>query len=336
MSEDLKPKKSAPLIDLSLMSERERAIYDALSKEEKPIYLGLGPGSRKDFDVPEFNKLPWEQVYDKGNAFITLGLDRPGDETTGFGANAATHCGAIDLVAGRKGWLARKRRKRSGTIRIVDNDPVLDAARVYICQKSDPDGYFGIKPGKVGNTSLESPRSTIVAKADTLRFVARENIKFVTKTDLRNSQGAVLSDLDKRIFGIDLMAMNGAGGQQPLVKGQNLVVLLTVLTKAIQQIASITNTYIVQTREIHKAVLKHKHFAPLFGKATAPDFENVIPTTINSMIDNVTNVDVGINDTQMAFNQIVLEYLTLPGGSEFVDPKRTGSNYILSAYNTTN
>jgi hypothetical protein len=310
-------KRNNKLIDTQLMSDRDKAVYDALPADEKLIWLGFGIGERRNFDVPEFNKLPWEQVHQKGNAFITLGLDRNGDETSGFGAQGATHCGAVDIVAGRKGFLARKRRKRSGTIKIVDNDFVLDAARLYLSQRANPDGYFRLMPGNVGNTSEEEPRSAAVLKADAVRIVGRENIKLVTRTDLMNSQGGILTNMIKGSYGIDLMAMNGAGGQQPLVKGDNLVELLTTMIQLIQQLASTFTTYVVETRKFQTALITHDHLAPFFGNMTAPDFRSNIPTGINTLINNVCNVDVGARTTQMAFNQLIFEYLNSPGGAEF-------------------
>lgn len=332
------------LIDLEAMSPRERAFYESLPEHEKPLFLGYGKFKRKDFDVPEFNRALWEKVYENGNAFITLGLDRPGMPDTGFGGKRASRCATIDLVAGRMGHHARKRDANTGEIKEWDNNFVADAARVYISQRSDPDGNFRIAKGSVGNTTMEEPRSTIVAKADTLRFVARENIKIVTRTDNLNSQGGHVSTLNKKFLGIDLMAANGAGGQQPLVKGERLAEYLGILTDMIQQLTSLVNTYASQTREFHQTILTHDHFTMFYGTLTAPDFEGVIPQGIRTLIDNVTNVEVGAATTQAAFNQLKIEYLE-PTGVSFIDdfnedlPGRQGTmgaKSILSSYNTTN
>ena len=87
---------------------------------------------------------------------------------------------------------------------------------------SNVDYFFALKPGTVGNTTTDSPRSTVALKADTLRFIARENIKLVTKTDWKNSQGGELTNMVQSNFGINLIAMNDDKDMQPLVKGNNL------------------------------------------------------------------------------------------------------------------
>ena len=113
------------LIDLEAMSPRERAFYESLPEHEKPLFFGYGKFKRKDFDVPEFNRALWEKVYENGNAFITLGLDRPGMPDTGFGGKRASRCATIDLVAGRMGHRARKRDANTGEIKEWDNNFVV-------------------------------------------------------------------------------------------------------------------------------------------------------------------------------------------------------------------
>ena len=152
--------------------------------------------------------------------------------------------------------------------------------------------------------------------------------------------------------------MNGAGGQQPLVKGDNLVELLTALIQMIQQMLSTFTTYVTETRKFQTALITHDHLSPFFGSMTAPDFRSNIPTGINTLINNVTNVDVGNMTTQGALNQLIFEYLSSPGGAEFGEagggvgnhghvvgdgepghPHQLGpgpTRNILSIYNSTN
>ena len=336
---DPTPQKSRPLIDLNAMTNAQRAYYDSLSEDARIEWLGYGTNTLLDFDVPEFEAAPWEKVVSQGNAFIVYGRDREGGVTSGFGGQHASHCGAIDIVAGRKGFFAGKRTKKRGVIKKANTDFVADAARVYVSQRSDPDGYFRINPGVVGNTSMNQPRSTVVVKADTVRMVARENIKLVTRTDNMNSQGSILDDGIKSIYGIDLMAMNGRGGQQPLVKGVALTELLVTLIQQIQKTQSIMGTYVQQNRKLFGALMKHTHHGAFLGSSSAPDFAQTLPKSISTLINNVTNVDVGIQFNNFAYNQLILEYLMTPGGIKFIeigDEDGVGTKYILSEYNTTN
>ena len=337
------PQRSSPIIDLSAMCVDERAMFDELSKEDKALYLGFGGRPRPNFDVPEFNAMTYESNVGAGltqphagNATIILGLDRPGFDNSGFGGQNATHCATIDICAGRKAWMAHRKEMVNGkcTPIAVDNDFVIDAARIYISQKTNVDGNFRLKPGSVGNTSDEEPRSTVALKADTLRFIARENIKLVTRTDKLNSQGGRCSQALKSQYGIDLCAMNDTTTLQPMVKGENLKLLLVSMIQITSQILSTVGTYVSETRKIHQALLAHKHLSPFYGQNTSPDFMDILPDGINAIINNVTNVDVGNMTTQMALNQLIFEYLE-PTGVETVDDTGQSKN-ILSPYNSTN
>ena len=332
------PQKTSKVTNLSAMDAETRAWYDKLTPEEQAQYLGYGARPRPNIDTPGFNRQSYEETLHYGNAWITFGLDRPGFENSGFGGEsggAGTHCASIDIVAGRKAWYATSKTKRSGRPITVDNDFTIDAARIYISQKADVDGYFRLPAGKVGNTSKEDPRSCIAAKADTVRIIARENIKFITKTDSYNSQGATLKDELKGQYGIDIIAMEDESLLQPMVLGLNLQKFLLELTVAISQIMSTQSTYIAETRKITNALMTHKHFSPFFGNQTAPDVMDSVPTGITALINNITNVDVGNMTHQQNMNAVKMSYLENTG-ADTVDPDDATILNILSPYNHNN
>ena len=328
------------------MCSDEKRLYDSLDEVGKARYLGFGNRGRPNFDVPAYNQSKDEKILSKGNAFITLGLDRNAGPESGFGGQNATHCGAIDLVAGRKAWVAHsKETAPNGRCRpvTVNNDFSLDAARVYITQRSDVDGYFRLTKGRAwrraqvkgeGYTSWESPRSAVALKADVIRVMARENIKLVTRTNLFNSQGGALSTGMQTQYGIDLLAMMDHANLQPMVRGENLRVLLDVMCKTISEIISTFSTYVSETRKLHTALIKHTHLSPFYGSPTSPDFQGVLPDGINVLINNITNVDVGSMTMQQKWNQIVMEFLSQTG-VETLDADQRPKN-ILSPYNRNN
>jgi len=334
--------KQNRLVDLSVMCADQKAYFEALDQKGKDEYLGFGGRARTNFDSPAFNSLPGrETVYNSGapdnpgNAWIVLGLDRPHIESSGFGGVNASHCAAIDIVAGRKAWTARSKTMIGGKcepIR-VDSDFRLDAARIYLSQRSDIDTYLKLKPGKVGNTSFDEPRSCVALKADTLRMVARENIKIVTRTDAQNSQGGALGDAVKN-YGIELVACNDTSTLQPMVKGENLRIFLKTLVQIVQDMSSTFGTYVKETRKLHNAVIKHNHLSPFYGSLTSPDFQNLMNDGINVIINNVTKVDTGQMTLNAAFNQIIMEYLETPGVSTVDSEGRP--LHILSPYNSNN
>jgi len=333
------PQRESRIINLNAMDDEQRAMFDELSEEEQALYLGFGGRARPNFDSPAPNLMTYEidlASTHRGNCTIVCGLDRPSFENSGFGGQNGTHCATIDICAGRKAWFAHSNEALNGqsTPIKVDNDFVIDAARIYVSQKTDVDGNFRLKPGNVGNTSMDNPRSTVAVKADTVRLIARENIKLVTRTDKLNSQGGTLGRAMTSQYGIDIVAMNDTDSLQPMVKGENLKNLLVAMIMTTSTILSTLGTYVSETRKMHQALLSHKHLSPFYGSQTSPDFMGVLPDGINVIINNITNVDVGNMTTQQALNQLIFEYLE-PTGVETVDGNSQSKN-ILSPYNSNN
>ena len=314
------------------MSPEFRANFDRLTDQQKAEALGFNNGSRLGFDEPEYIRTSNEKVYENGGSFIVLGYDRPSNIFSGFGGAKNTHAAAIDIVAGRLGYRGQS-ASEDGLPISADPNFKLDAARFYLSQKSDPDGYFGLAEGGVGNTSMDNPRSTACLKADTIRIIARENIKFVTKTDDQNSQGAALSNAFVGNYGINLIAMNDDSDMQPMVKGQNIVDCLKAIVEAIHDLRDLFDNFIEEDRKLTNALLKHTHNSPFYGSPTSPAFE-MLPTGIESMINKITNVQLQLNTSMQKLNAVQTNYLETPGGAAATNDCK--SQYVLSRYNSTN
>jgi hypothetical protein len=326
------PKKSTA-INTDLIPQKEKALFDSLSDKGQAEFFGFGNGTRTNFDVPSYIQTKEEKIYQEGNSFIVLGLDRPNNILSGFGGLKNTHCAAIDIVAGRLGSRAVSRDNKGNLIN-VDPNFKLDAARLYLSQKSDPDGNFGLAKGTVGNTSTKEPRSTAVLKADIVRIVARENIKLVTRTDRENSQGGKLSNAAIKGYGIDLIAMNDDRDMQPLVKGANLQICLKEIVEAVHDLRELFKNFLEYDRNLTNALLTHTHRSPFYGQLTSPDFENLMPKGIDSMINKLTNVEAQLMKHMQKVNSIQQNYLDVPAGAEATEDGR--GLFILSKYNNTN
>ncbi len=322
-----------PAIDINLISPADRVVFDTLSEQAQAEFFGFGKGTRKDIDVPEYITVKEEKVVNKGNSYIVLGLDRPSNIVSGYGGSKDTHCAAIDIVAGRVGYHARRRDNNNKLLR-VDPNFKLDAARIYISQKANVDSYFGLPQGTVGNTTKDSPRSTIALKADTLRFVARENIKLVTRTDKKNSQGGDLTNATTQTYGIDLIAMNDDSDLQPLVKGTNLQRCLTETIDAVHDLRELFKNFLEYNRTLTQALLTHTHRSPFYGQLTSPDFENLLPDGIEVLINTITNVEAQLMLHMQKMSGIKQNYLDTPGGAEATENDK--GLFILSKYNNTN
>ena len=325
--------KKTPAINENLIPKSDRATYDSLTEEGKAQYFGFGKGTRRNFDVPVYISVKEEKVVKKGNSFIVLGLDRPSNILSGYGGSKDTHCASIDIVAGRLGYRA-VHRDNKGKLINVDPNFKLDAARVYISQKANVDSYFGLPEGTVGNTTGDSPRSTVALKADTLRFVARENIKLVTRTDKENSQGGDLTNASTQAYGIDLIAMNDDSDLQPMVKGANLQRCLTETIDAIHDLRELFKNFLEYNRTLTQALLTHTHRSPFYGQLTSPDFENLLPKGTEALINTLTNVEVQLMLHMQKMSGIKQSFLQTPGGAETVEDG--AGLFILSKYNNTN
>jgi len=175
--------------------------------------------------VPEYNIAENEKLYPgKTNAAIIVGKDRPGNKATGWGSEAnKTGAARIDLIAGLNGPVA-KETDETGIRLLVDPDPVLDSARIYMTQQAkdiDSDEYFSIVQGKVGYVENES---AIAIKADSVRMIGRRGIKIVTGGSKYSGGAGFFIGGD--IQGIDLIAGNDDSDLQPMVKGDDLRKLL--------------------------------------------------------------------------------------------------------------
>tara|TARA_R110000824_G_scaffold10297_3_gene45637 strand:+ start:341 stop:1390 length:1050 start_codon:yes stop_codon:yes gene_type:complete len=314
----LKSKTNAKKPIVKPPSTKIREWMDSLSPEAKTLYSGIGGTKRLDDDVPNFIACEAEDVMQNGNAWIVLGGDRSGNPGTGFQGVGNTHCSAIDLVAGRMGGRATKKDALNRTVYVNPNF-TLDAARIYISQKSDIDHYLKLAEGKVGNTSYERASSCVALKADAIRIVGREGIKLVTCTDTENSQtGEVAVN-----YGIDLIANNDDSDMQPLVKGDNLARCLKSVYESIGDIRKILHSFLVSQKDFNQALMKHTHIAPVVGQ-TAPDIE-CVQKGVKTMIDQVVNAEAQIY--QQMLKQNFVETSALEDG---------GAKWICSKYNFTN
>jgi len=267
--------------------------------------------------VPEFISTESEHVIkNQNNSFIVLGRDRPGNRTSGYGGQGETQCGSIDMVCGRMSSDPRA-VTQDGERVYANPDFTMDAARIYISQKTDVDQNFGLVTGKVG-----SPRtkSGIAIKADGVRIVGREGIKLVTRTDKRNSQGGQVQS----IVGIDLIAGNDDSDLQPMVKGDSLLSAIDRLVNYVDNLSGIVDSFLMSQMEFNTYSMSHIHISPGFGAPTPPSptmLAGGISTAIRQMAQTKTSI--------LALKANLATYKI-----NFLNP--AGSGYINSRHNHTN
>jgi|ETNvirnome_2_300_1030623.scaffolds.fasta_scaffold00120_21 hypothetical protein len=315
----LGPKREGPAVNLKNFAPEMAKSLEDMSPADRLKYSGLGGRGRLNGDVPDYIKSPAEKVFENGNAFVVLGIDRPGSLLTGYGGVGNTHCGAIDIVAGRMGSRAKSKDKNGDPV-LVNPNFKLDAARIYLSQKSNVDSYFGLVAGRVGNTAHDAPQSTVALKADAIRIIGREGIKLVTKTDRQNSQGGNVAGNP----GIDLIGGNDDSDLQPLVKGTNLVKGLQRLSEIVAQLRKIMGNFAQAQLDFNRAAMTHTHNSPFYGMMSAPSAP-VVAEGVNNMKNLIKDVQVQLQLQMQNQNGFDIDYLSA-GGAKYINSRWNNTN----------
>jgi len=321
------------------MTDEERRLLGNLSDEEAEEYGGVFGGMRKQ-TMAERLMVASERLVGKGpdnNAFIVIGNDRHGSPHTGYGGKGHTQCDTIDIVAGLGGHCPVKFEDVNDEPIRAETNPnfYIDAARIYISQKTDIDKNFGIgdefgKTKKKSNVGAGAPdeqdigkhgaKSAVAIKADNIRIIGRESIRLVTGTDKFNSQGGQIGGK----HGIEIVAMNETSKLQPMVLGDNLQFALTKMVDAIEATMEIFEAQMHYQSEFNQAIAQHTHLSPFFAMPTLPS-EGAMVGGVKNDLKTMINTELSCMSHVSNMKGLILNYLT-----------DSGANYILSPHNKTN
>lgn len=265
--------KKARSIDGRACKDVLKQINDADPKQ-LAYAKGIG-GDPLEEPLPNYLETSSEEVISgKNNTFIVLGRDRPGGRMSGYGGRGDTQAGSIDIVVGRMGPKVSQCNKNGKKIWV---DPMMDmdAARIYISQKTDVDYNFKLAPGSLGSPGLAPPRglsgpsnprptSAIAIKADNLRFISREGVKIVTEG--QNVLTSQSTSPKRQVYGVDIIAGNSDVGKdfelQPMVKGKNLSKALDEMSEKVRQLNAIVLRLLKYQHSFNKQLANHEHFSP--------------------------------------------------------------------------
>jgi|10_taG_2_1085330.scaffolds.fasta_scaffold00133_14 hypothetical protein len=308
-------------------------------KKITPETTGVNHSRLPDDPYAEYIRAGSEKAVLHGNCGIVFGTDRTGLKEvitinkgkaagkkvamdSGYGAKGHDGTYMIDLCAGRSPYF---------NIDKVDGKPIAvsapnfsaDAARIYICQKTDPDKNFGLTSGRVG---APLGRSAVVIKADGVRIIGREGVKIVTgagRGDARkNSKGGPLGS----IKGIDLIAGNLSeenAGLQPIPKGLNLVQCLAEMLDSQKFLIHVLKKVIDNIQDINQDFYGHFHNSPFFGAPT-----NTAPNLLPAQVMHKASLEKSKAELQfvgMNLDTTSLSFLSA-----------ASKTYICSTWNNTN
>jgi hypothetical protein len=232
-------------------------------------------------NTPKFYKLNNEKVINQNDSYIVFGKDRESSSLSGYGGKGHIKSNAIDIVVGRGSCISEQVENPKQNW--INPDFKNDAARIFISQKTDIDSYFDLPDGNVG---ISKGKSGIGLKADSLRFVARSGIKFVSDIDTIDSRGLP----DNAKVGIDLIAgrhydpldpeANKAfqvsehkDDMQPIPKGNNLADALEEIVKQLDAISGVLAAFVDMQMEFNNYVTLHTHIENFYGLPGIPSKE---------------------------------------------------------------
>ena len=263
--------------------------------------FGLG-NKIKEEPVPTPDRAECETIYEgQNNSFVILGRDRPRGRYSGYGGLGATGAGRIDIIAGLSSAFKHKDGSYGQPDKETATSPnfAIDAARIYISQKSDIDRYMGLAkvPGQ-----RSRGRSSIGIKADEIRIHSRRDIKLVTgkgkfaglgKDGERLSNGelnevpgtisfiAGNSTRLENLLSLDVLKEAIGRGQgrklQPITKGDNVIDCISEIISSMRRMNSLIGdiTHVMSQMDTYLASHTHPLAPPT---ATSPNSYTLIAT----------------------------------------------------------
>jgi len=333
--------------DLTGMSEEKRKKFESLTEKQKAQQKISGVfGAKRIQAVIDRENVPSELVVGRGpdnNAFIVIGNDRVDKPHTGYGGKGHTQSDAIDIVAGMASFNPQEVQKKPlangqvAEVKVKTNPSFfLDAARIYVSQKTDVDKNFRIGEfGKASNNSKDNKddenigkygaKSAIAMKADNIRIISREAVKIVTGTDDKNSQGGQVQG-----HGIDLIAGNDITTLQPMVLGDNLSDLLKKIIKNIENLAKYLHQANNYQMKFNQAMSKHTHVGFFNAKPTLQS-EEAKAAGFQFDVAKISKTDLSAMKEMTNLSGLINNYLVLHGTN-----KKGNNSYILSKLNNCN
>lgn len=316
--------------DKDKLSSNDKKIFDGIPDSERSLVDGGCLKPKKDFSPRRANATGIEHTIDNRknsqNSGITFTRDRPSHYCSGRGGRGESGASTIDIVVGYQSSFDKSKLPpllHPHDEHVVDPDFFADAARIYISQKTDVDFNFGLSPGTKGSPGIEGekrPSSAIAIKADSVRVIARENIKLITGTDVFNSQGGkVISP-----GGVDLIAGNEVGEQQPIPKGDNLAAALERIVTHLDQVTGIVQAFLTHQMNYNEVLADHFHLSPFWGIETEELFEPWF-TGVQEGTNLQTQCQRSCSNKKADLKSMMETYL-----------KESGENYINSKFHSVN
>ena len=249
-------------IDPNRLSDNQRgntAVFEGVERNSK---IAAFAGAQMETPKPGLLLAGNETIFESPNlnAQIVITRDRPSSIFSGYGGKGHQKCATIDLVAGRLSSISSTTiidEKNEEAPAQGDPNFYLDAARVYISEKTDIDLNFNLEDTE--QVFESTGRSAVGIKADAVRIIGNEGVKIVTGVYDKNSRGG-----DATPAGIVLMAMNDNDKGtifevEPFAKGNKLKSCLFGLEEQVYKLNSLLTEFITAQISINQLFADHNH-----------------------------------------------------------------------------
>lgn len=264
------------------MTTTSKNIAEITAKKDQEKSSGPISKSSKNYEFIKFSNctvLP--ENTSENNCFIVMG--NVGAGPMGYGNTGVKSTGNIVLGVGVKAT-----PKELPTPQILEFSPNFyhDSAVIYISEQCDIDSDF-----KYGGTKKSFDSSAIALKADELRMFSRGEIKLVTGMDKTTSPiSDAPSHKNRDNVGVSIVANNDTRSLQYMVKGNNLVLLLTEILNEIEQAYSQVTQFITLQKDINEAVMSHTHMSDFTTAPLARGTDPLMSMTLQEKNDLLGDV----------------------------------------------
>ena len=322
-------------LDLKEAKERDDKAYKMIQSGEKAVLPGQACTPLKEPQI-QFDSAECETVYPSNKSLhgrhrIVFGRDRhERSHFSGYGGRGCTSAGSIDIVVGSGGPKPEHKQ-------IAGPNFFTDASRIYLSHRSDIDRYLNLSTDPEVGVLPSENRAAIAIKSDAVRIVGREGVRIYTNSRTPsldnvlsefNSRGEkIQSDGPER--GIHLIAHNKVGKfdvmnpmtpprnsgwkgtqdppvfsinrLQPMVKGENLMMLLNELVEQIRDITVLVQNFTNSQMDFNQYVAVHTHEVQGAMPGIATPSIPVVTSFAQEIVDQLNNhvMAFGQKNTQM-------------------------------------
>tara|TARA_Y100000114_G_scaffold146717_1_gene157713 strand:- start:17060 stop:18040 length:981 start_codon:yes stop_codon:yes gene_type:complete len=241
--------------DVSKLTSEQKVRLSLSNQSEN--FLGIRGDTLLEPAILPLKSKSEKRFIGENGQCISLMRDTPRAPGSGYGAQ--TGAGAISIGVGYSSDDPANATATSpdglGLQPLVSvRDHKTTAAEIYISQKTDVDDNLNLPAGNIGKLRA---KSAITLKADSIRIVGREGIKFVSGVsgEEANSGGGIIRSVPR----INFIGGEDDSNLQPIARAQQMEEVISDIYEQISELNSILDTFMTTQIEFNGEVMTHQH-----------------------------------------------------------------------------